>query len=182
MDDVDLIIERILKAKTLYDVLGLSSNCKEEEIKKVYRNLAKCIHPDKCKKPRATEAFQCLNEAGDVLMNRERRRKYDLELKSNNKKTKEVPYPVFYSTEFFPEMYSFEDDISPEEVILSFIVNESDLSKIHEKKKKERIDNEKKRVIEDNDNRPFYMSSLLQHSLLLVIPLVATITLKNILF
>ncbi len=62
-----------------YEVLGVSRNASEEEIKKAYRNLAKKYHPDMNpnNKKEAEEKFKELSEAYEVLMTTEKRRLYD---------------------------------------------------------------------------------------------------------
>src|SRR5215218_10201335 len=61
-----------------YKILGVDKNAKEDEIKKVYRKLARKHHPDL--NPNDKEAhkkFQQINEANEVLSDPEKRKKYD---------------------------------------------------------------------------------------------------------
>lgn len=54
---VQLEIDLILNAKSYYQVM---KTVDEEELKKRYQALAKLLHPDLCKHPKAVEAFQKL--------------------------------------------------------------------------------------------------------------------------
>ncbi|PIR88444.1 MAG: molecular chaperone DnaJ [Candidatus Harrisonbacteria bacterium CG10_big_fil_rev_8_21_14_0_10_44_23] len=58
-----------------YKILGLEKNASEEEIKKAYRKLAHQHHPDKGGGD--TKKFKELNEAYQVLSNKEKRSQYD---------------------------------------------------------------------------------------------------------
>ena len=61
-----------------YDVLGLSREAKDEEIKKSYRKLAMQYHPDRNPgKKEAEEKFKEAAEAYEVLRDAEKRRLYD---------------------------------------------------------------------------------------------------------
>jgi curved DNA-binding protein len=61
-----------------YKVLGISKTASEDEIKKAYRKLARKSHPDlNPDYPKAKNKFQELNEAHEVLSDKEKRKKYD---------------------------------------------------------------------------------------------------------
>src|SRR5919202_1868515 len=61
-----------------YEVLSVSRNATEEEIKRAYRKLAVKFHPDKNPgDASAEEKFKELGEAYDVLMDADKRAAYD---------------------------------------------------------------------------------------------------------
>ena len=60
-----------------YEVLGISKDASEQEIKKAYRSLAKKYHPDMNKSPDAEEKFKEINEAYEVLSDPGKKAKYD---------------------------------------------------------------------------------------------------------
>lgn len=60
-----------------YEVLGISKNATEKEIKSAYRKLAMQYHPDRNKAPDAEEKFKEVSEAYEVLSDPEKRQKYD---------------------------------------------------------------------------------------------------------
>ncbi|NXJ61309.1 DJB14 protein, partial [Rostratula benghalensis] len=68
----------IKKCKNYYEVLGVSKDAGEEDLKKAYRKLALKFHPDKNHAPGATEAFKKIGNAYAVLSNPEKRKQYDL--------------------------------------------------------------------------------------------------------
>lgn len=63
--------------RDFYDILGVSKNASESEIKSAYRKAALKWHPDKNKDKDATEKFKEVNEAYEVLSNKDKRAKYD---------------------------------------------------------------------------------------------------------
>lgn len=65
-------------ARDYYDVLGVSRDAGETEIKKAFRGLARELHPDvNDHDPKAEEKFKAAAEAYEVLSDAERRRTYD---------------------------------------------------------------------------------------------------------
>ena len=61
-----------------YDILGISSNASQDEIKKSFRTLSMKYHPDKNSSNESTQKFQKLNEAYQTLGDQEKRSQYDL--------------------------------------------------------------------------------------------------------
>lgn len=64
-------------AKDYYQILGVSRNASEKDIKQAYRRLARQFHPDVNPGKDANEKFKAINEAYEVLSDAETRRKYD---------------------------------------------------------------------------------------------------------
>ena len=67
-----------MASKDYYEMLGVSKNASDEEIKRAYRKLAMKYHPDRNpNKKEAEERFKELNEAYAVLSDKEKRKQYD---------------------------------------------------------------------------------------------------------
>ncbi|MGD2065179.1 MAG: DnaJ C-terminal domain-containing protein [Dehalococcoidia bacterium] len=67
-----------MAGKDYYQILGVSRNASEKEIKQAYRRLARKYHPDINPGDKSAEAkFKEINEAHEVLSNPEKRKKYD---------------------------------------------------------------------------------------------------------
>mgnify|MGYP003729910265 CR=1 FL=1 len=60
-----------------YEVLGVSKNASEAEIKSAYRKKALEWHPDRNKSPEAAEKFKQINKAFEVLSDPKKREVYD---------------------------------------------------------------------------------------------------------
>lgn len=60
-----------------YKVLGVDRDASDQEISKAYRKLAKKYHPDLNHEPGAEEKYKQVNEAYEVLHDKQKRAQYD---------------------------------------------------------------------------------------------------------
>ena len=60
-----------------YEILGVSRNASEDDLKKAFRKLAFEFHPDRNKDKDAEKKFKEINEAYQVLSDQEKRARYD---------------------------------------------------------------------------------------------------------
>ncbi|QBF34686.1 molecular chaperone DnaJ [Mycoplasmopsis phocirhinis] len=66
-----------MSKKDYYKILGISKDASEKEIKTAYRKLAMQYHPDKLKDGTSDKKMQEINEAYQVLSDKEKRANYD---------------------------------------------------------------------------------------------------------
>lgn len=67
-----------MSKRDYYEVLGVSKSASKDEIKKAYRKLALKYHPDRNPDNKEAEVkFKEASEAADVLLNEEKKRRYD---------------------------------------------------------------------------------------------------------
>jgi curved DNA-binding protein len=66
-----------MEFKNYYQVLGLERGASEDDVRKAYRKLARKYHPDVSKEADAEQKMRDINEANDVLRDKEKRAAYD---------------------------------------------------------------------------------------------------------
>jgi len=66
-----------MEFKDYYSILGVERGASEDEIRRSYRKLARKYHPDVSKESDAEARMRDVNEAYDVLRDKEKREAYD---------------------------------------------------------------------------------------------------------
>jgi molecular chaperone DnaJ len=67
-----------LANKDLYEILGVSREASQADIKKAYRRLAREHHPDVSEDPESETRFKEVTAAYEILSDPEKRHQYDL--------------------------------------------------------------------------------------------------------
>ena len=66
-----------MEFRDYYEVMGVSRDATQDEIKRAYRKLARKYHPDVSKEPDAEARFKEAAEAYAVLSDPQKRQRYD---------------------------------------------------------------------------------------------------------
>ncbi|XP_034993692.1 dnaJ homolog subfamily B member 12 isoform X1 [Zootoca vivipara] len=122
-DQVDAV-KRVKHCKDYYEILGVSRDSSDEDLKKAYRKLALKFHPDKNHAPGATEAFKAIGNAYAVLSNPEKRKQYDQFGDAKVSPTRHGHSPTDFNR-------GFEADISPEDLFNMFFGGGFPSSNVH---------------------------------------------------
>lgn len=103
--------------KDYYELLELSKNASEDTIKKVFRILIKKNHPDLFegeKKKLAEEKVKLLNEAYEVLIDKEKRKDYDFKLNQCNQEENEKVQTLIEENEYLKSVITEKNKIIQE--------------------------------------------------------------------
>ena len=100
-----IFLWRIIAVPNYYDILGVSPNASQAEIKKSFRNLALQYHPDKNKNSEESkQKFMKIIEAYEVLSDEQARKNYDSNtLQKRGARTRWTPSADFGT------VYSYEE-------------------------------------------------------------------------
>lgn len=115
---------RIRRCKDYYEVLRVSKDATDSEIKRAYKKLALQLHPDKNRAPGAVEAFKALGNAAGVLTDPEKRKHYDM----FGNKVDNGPKRHYHTNHEYEHAYrgassGFESDFTAEELFNMFFGN-----------------------------------------------------------
>lgn len=115
-------VKRVRRCKNYYEILGLTKEAAESDLKKAYRKLALAFHPDKNKAPGAGEAFKAIGNAYAVLSDEGKRRQYDLygsdEEQVSRSSGRRSQRSGFY--EYEDPSHGFQGDMTAEEIFNMF--------------------------------------------------------------
>lgn len=93
--------------KNYYDILEVSKNASEADIRRQYRELARKYHPDVYKAEDAEEVFKDINEAYAILSDSLKRADYDQELEQGYVRKKEAEREAGYEEPEKPTLGMF---------------------------------------------------------------------------
>ncbi|CAI8034120.1 DnaJ homolog subfamily B member 14 [Geodia barretti] len=105
-------VESVLRCRDYYEVLGVSRDASEADLKKQYRKLALQLHPDKNRAPKADEAFRAVSNAYGVLSDKDKRKRYDMYGESGVRRSQSGGGASFHR--------GFHGDLDPEDLFRSF--------------------------------------------------------------
>ena len=114
------LVRKIQRCKDYYEILGVTKDCEDDDLKKAYRKLALKLHPDKNKAPGATEAFKAVGKAFGVLSDNEKRRRYDLYGSEAERSSGHQHSHRHRHSHGNTHYYYDDDDISAEEIFNMF--------------------------------------------------------------
>jgi len=116
------MVSKIKRCKDYYEVLNVTKESTDSEIKKSYKKLALQLHPDKNHAPGAVEAFKTVGNAVAVLTDPEKRKAYDLY--GSEGRTHRTQTHYHHQNHEYEHAYArgggFESDFTAEEVFNMF--------------------------------------------------------------
>ncbi|CAG9789911.1 unnamed protein product [Diatraea saccharalis] len=108
-EQLDAVKRINTKCKDYYEILGVTKEATDSDIKKAYKKLALQLHPDKNHAPGSAEAFKAIGNAAAILTDPEKRKQYDL-------RGEEVTHT--HQQQYYAR--GFESDLTAEELFNMF--------------------------------------------------------------
>src|SRR5215211_5298970 len=100
-----IFLRRLIAVPNYYDILGVSPDASQADIRKSFRNLALKHHPDKNKNSEESkQKFMKIIEAYEVLSDEQARKNYD-----SNSRQKRVARTRWTPSADFGTVYSYEE-------------------------------------------------------------------------
>lgn len=169
-------VRKLKKCKDYYEVLGVSKEATDSEIKKAYKKMALQLHPDKNKAPGAAEAFKAIGNAAAILTDPEKRKSYDLYGADEQNLSSSRGHRGHNANEY---AYSrgFETDFSAEELFNMFFGNGFPQQNVYMRQRRfHRADQQQRRGGENQQQQTGYAAfiNLLPIILLLVLSMASS--------
>ncbi|XP_063390989.1 dnaJ homolog subfamily B member 14 [Cydia fagiglandana] len=115
-DQLEAVRRINTKCKDYYEILGVTKDATDSDIKKAYKKLALQLHPDKNQAPGASEAFKAIGNAAAVLTDPEKRKLYEV-------RGEEAPAQAHAHAQHQYYARGFESDLTAEELFNMFFGN-----------------------------------------------------------
>uniref|UniRef100_A0A8D8Y1Z5 DnaJ homolog subfamily B member 12 n=1 Tax=Cacopsylla melanoneura TaxID=428564 RepID=A0A8D8Y1Z5_9HEMI len=112
-------VKKINKCKDYYEMLGVTKESTDSDIKKAYKKLALKLHPDKNKAPGANEAFKSIGKSVTVLTDPEKRKAYDMYGDSEERVSRMSSQNQGSNAAHYHE-FGFESNLTPEDIFNMF--------------------------------------------------------------
>ena len=109
-----------MKFRDYYDILGIERSASPGEIQKAYRKLARKYHPDINKTKEGEEKFKEINEAYEVLRDKNKRGKYDYlysNLNNANSSNADTRSQTYKQKKMYSDMGYYKDTDNFEEYL-----------------------------------------------------------------
>jgi DnaJ-class molecular chaperone len=121
-----------------YEILGVSKDASENDIKKAYRKLSLQYHPDRNQESESEEKIRKINVAYETLRDKEKRRQYDMgdtQIFPGFAFQQGFPFPFHQGFQFqqgSPQVFTFNQSVSTGDSdihnILKMMFNEGNFS------------------------------------------------------
>ncbi|CAG2164392.1 unnamed protein product [Oppiella nova] len=111
-------VKQIKKCKDYYEILGVTKEAVDSDVKKQYRKLALQFHPDKNKAPGAAEAFKMIGTAFAVLSDAQKRKQYDMY--GSEEEQRKRSQTQYYENGYYDYNRGFDGDINADEIFNMF--------------------------------------------------------------
>ena len=102
--------------KCYYEILEITKEANEDDIKKAYRRLAKIYHPDKNHEDTSGDKFKEINEAYTILSDPQTKMKYDNQENINEPNHEDLFQQLFRNMNINPFMNVQHMNINPNNI------------------------------------------------------------------
>ncbi|KZP01454.1 DnaJ-domain-containing protein [Calocera viscosa TUFC12733] len=116
------VVKRVrgCKVTEYYEILSVSRQCEENDVKRAYRKLALQLHPDKNSAPGADEAFKMVSKAFQILSDPQKRAAFDQHGADPDSRSSGMSSARSGFSNASSRYDGFESEISPEDLFNMF--------------------------------------------------------------